>query len=193
MVFIVLEVPDCSGTTKQTGILAQKLESEGIDFVQALEPADNKIGKHIRQILFEKPLPSPDALQLLFTAARAEHNAEVLRPALEENKHIICERYSLSTLIYGEAAGVDRSWLEAANSTFIQPDLTIITLPPFEVCKERLLNRENRDELEKVDFQAKIHALYAKEVGPNTVFVDTSGTIDESAEQIWSLVKPLVF
>lgn len=190
--FIVLEGPDGSGTTKHTTLLCERLTKQGIPYNQEVEPTDQKLGKLIRQVLMEKPLPSAPALQLLFSSDRAEHVATNIQPALQQGTHVICERYSLSTILYGTAAGVDTAWLTAVNSAFPTPDLTIITLPPFEVCKERFMSRKQRDGLEKVDFQKKVYELYKNWQGPNTVFVDTSGSLEDSAEQIWQLVTPFV-
>lgn len=188
--FIVLEGPDGSGTTKHTSLLCERLQQEHIQCIQTVEPTTGYLGKILREVLHHKPLPSPAALQLLFCSDRAQHVAECIAPALQNSTHIICERYSLSTILYGTAAGVDRSWLTAINAAFPQPDLTIITLPPFGVCCERFMSRSQRDGLENVDFQEKVYALYANSQGENTVFVDTSGDPQDVAENIWQIVLP---
>lgn len=188
--FIVLEGPDGSGTTKHTKLLCDRLALEGMNFSQTVEPTNDLLGTMCRTALFTKPLPCPEALQLLFCADRAEHVARHIRPTLEHGNHCISERYSLSTILYGTAAGVDRSWLTAINAVFPQPDLTIITLPPFAVCCERFMSRSQRDGLENVNFQEKVYALYANTQGENTVFVDTSGDPQDVAENIWQIVLP---
>lgn len=186
---IVLEGPDGSGTTKHTALLCERLQKNAVRFIQTVEPSTGYLGKIIREVLHQQPLPSPQALQLLFCSDRAQHVAQCIEPALANNTHIICERYSLSTILYGTAAGVSTEWLTNINNAFPKPDLTIITLPPFEVCCERFMSRSQRDGLENVDFQKKVYSLYASVNNPNTVFVDTSGDIQTVAEEIWQIVQ----
>lgn len=187
----MLEGPDGSGSTKHASILADRMQQEGHPCLHTAEPSTGKIGTNIRTILFEKPLPPPDALQLLYCADRAEHTQLVIMPALAEGTHVLGERYSLSTELYGAAAGSNQQWLHQINSHFLTPDITIILLPPFEVCKERLSRRTERDGLEDFSFQQKVHALYVTATGPNTVFIDSSGSIEATATEIWQHVEPL--
>lgn len=192
--FIVFEGPDGAGTTLHSRLLAEKLISEGHRVILTAEPTDGPIGTWIRTNLrtesAHSPL-SPQALQLLFCADRAEHIEKVIKPALAEGKIAISDRYTLSTIAYGGTFGVDREWLKKINEGFLKPDVTILALPSIAVCMERLGRREVRDMFEKEELQEKIHAAYralAQEHASIAV-VDTSGEKATAAEHIWNLVS----
>lgn len=182
--FIVLEGPDGGGTTRQSAFLAENLRQRGEDVVLTAEPTDGKIGRDIRQILSTKPLPPADALQLLFCADRAEHVANVILPALEAGQTVISDRYALSTIVYGGALGVDTSWLEEINRHFPTPDLTLLTLPPFEICCERIAKRSAQDEFEATDFQRKVYDAYAAIDLPGVIHIDTTDAKHQVAARI---------
>ena len=186
--FIVLEGPDGAGTTLHSRLLAENLEREGHDVVLTAEPTEGGIGRHIRGILDGDSMPSADAVQLLFCADRAQHVAEIIIPALGQGKTVVSDRYALSTIVYGAALGLDQEWLEGVNSSFPKPDITVITLPPFEVCQQRLGSRSSNDQFEKLEFQKKIYSLYESIQDPNVQFVDTSGEKESSAMQVMQAV-----
>ncbi len=174
--FIVFEGPDGSGTTTHSTALVERLKSRGISAMHTFEATDGPIGTFIRGKLREGGLPG-NALQLLFTADRAWHVEHVLKPALEQDTVVVCDRYSLSTVIYGAAQGFDRSWLEAMNDAFVKPDLLLLALPPFDVCMQRLGKRE-KDVIEADDsLQKRVYDLYAQYAStlPAEQVIDTSG------------------
>lgn len=188
---IVLEGPDGSGTTLHSQLLAHALRSQGKSVLLTAEPTDGPIGKFIRQTLQKKEskIP-PDALQLLFTADRAMHQIDI-SDALTKNMTVISDRYAHSTIAYGDALGCDRAWLQNTNNKFIQPDCTIVLLPPLSVCLERIARREHKDALEDTTLQQKVYAAYerlAKE-DPSIHVVDTSGNKNEVAERILEIVS----
>ena len=158
--FIVLEGPDGSGTTTHAALLAEALQREGRDVLLTMEPSDGPIGRSIRDILQGNTLPSAEGVQLLFTADRASHVADVIRPALEAGKVVVCDRYAPSTVAYGSALGLDSAWLSNLNSVFPQPDATFLLLPPLEVCLERMMKRKSQDLFEERAFQQKVHTAY---------------------------------
>ncbi len=191
--FIVFEGPDGSGTTTHSTALAERLRSRGISVLHTFEATDGPIGTYIRGKLREGGIPG-NALQLLFTADRAWHVENVLKPALERGETIICDRYSLSTVIYGSAQGFERSWLEAMNDTFIKPDLLLLALPPFEVCMERLGKRD-KDIIEADDsLQKRVYDLYAAhaKILPSTCVVDTSGQKEDVAALFDSAISTIL-
>lgn len=195
-VFIVLEGPDGSGTTSQSKLLAERLQQEGHDVLLTAEPTTGPIGVFIRnQLSTSGNSVTAGALQLLFTADRAWHVDTVIEPALKEGKIVIAERYGISTVIYGEATGIDGKWLEAANDKFLKPDLLIVTLPQFDIAIERINKRKEKDIMEeKVELQRRIHDLYRAYAAnhPECPLVDTSGTLEESAEHIYRVVSAAI-
>lgn len=179
--YIVLEGPDGGGSTTHAALLCEHLRKAGTDIVQTAEPTVGPIGTVIRTELRGKGMP-PDALQMLYSADRAWHMAKVVRPALEAGKIVVGERCHLSTFVYGEALDLDVPWLQDMNSTFVEPDLMLVLMPPFEVCAERLGIRD-RDMLEADSLQKKVHAAYERFMRehPAYVLIDTSGPIDPTA------------
>ena len=97
--FIVIEGPDGSGTTRHSSMLANNLRKNGKTVVLSAEPTNSPIGQEIRSILHGDSMPSPDAIQLLFCADRADHCANIIRPALEKGDTVVLDRYVLSTII----------------------------------------------------------------------------------------------
>jgi len=184
-----MEGPDGSGTTYHSKNLLKKLQECGIDVISTSEPTDGGIGKEIRTLLHSPKLPSPDAVQLLFCADRADHVANLIQPALNEGKTVISDRYSLSTIIYGKALGLDEQWLKEINSRFPPPDLTIVTLPPFEICERRRGRRDVLDQFEESSFQKDVYNYYSEIDDPATIFIDTSASQEEVSENIWSSVQ----
>jgi len=187
--FIVLEGPDGSGTTTHARLLAEKLKSEGHDVLLTAEPTNSPIGLFIREQLQAESVSSPSALQLLFCADRAAHNEEVIRPALAAGKTVISDRYVISTLVYGEALGLDPEWLLQVNTPFVEPDVMIVALPPLSVCLERINMRKQLDVFENSAFQTKIYDLYEK-MGddPEVKVVDTSGKIEDAAKRVYDAI-----
>lgn len=188
--FIVLEGPDGSGTTTHARLLGEKLRAEGHDVLLTAEPTNSAIGQFIRQQLSAKTIPSPAALQLLFCADRALHIQEVIKPALAAGKTVISDRYVISTLVYGEALGLDPEWLLQVNTPFVEPDVMVLALPPLNVCLERIGLRKQLDIFENSAFQKKVYDLYEKMTDdPQVRVVDTSGKLDDGAARVWEAVK----
>jgi dTMP kinase len=191
--FIVLEGPDGAGTTRHSELLAERIAKEmDKSPILTAEPTDGPIGTMVRSLLHGEHRPQADSTQLLFCADRAEHVASVILPALSRGETVVCDRYTLSTIIYGSAQGLDEQWLRSINVAFPVPDLTVITLPPFEVCMERTGRRGVRDQFEQEDFQRGIYDAYAKLNEKNCVFVDTTGDKTDVAEEVWQHVRPLL-
>lgn len=187
--FIVLEGPDGSGTTTHAELLTKALQAQGIDAIFTREPTEGPIGKFIRAELAKGTIAA-DTLQILFTADRAAHIHDVIEVALNEGKTVISDRYALSTLIYGEALGLDGEWLQDMNANFLQPDKLIIALPSFETCRNRMNERETKDMLEAEDsLQKRVYDGYANYASKYHVQVlDTSGTLEEAGEKLMALV-----
>ncbi|PIR54299.1 dTMP kinase [Candidatus Peregrinibacteria bacterium CG10_big_fil_rev_8_21_14_0_10_42_8] len=184
--FIVIDGPDGSGTTRQSELLADRLRKAGDTVLLSAEPTNSSIGKEVRAMLHKESMPSADAVQLLFCADRADHVENVIKPALAQGNTVILDRYALSTIVYGKAQGVDGQWLETINAAFPKPDLTFITLPPFDVCMERIGRRSVQDQFEVESFQRRVYDYYKSIEDPRVVFVDTSGSKHQTSEMVYN-------
>ena len=130
--FITFEGIDGSGKTTQINLLEEKLSQKGISTLILREPGGTKLSEKIREILLDRENInlSPSAESLLFVAARAQLMVEKIKPSLERNQFVICDRYSDSTVAYqGYGRGLNVEYLEELNkfaTDSIQPDITII-------------------------------------------------------------------
>lgn len=191
--FIVFEGLDGSGSSTQSRLLAKKLEAQQHAVHLTKEPtSDSPIGKMIRNVLQHKWEASPEGLQLLFCADRADHLKDEIEPALKNGQVVISDRYLLSTIAYGASEGIGIEWLKALNKPFRQPDLTFLFKLDPKTCLERIQGRGTEFELfEKQEKLEKIRTNYESLVGDydNIQVIDASKSIEEISEAIWAVVE----
>lgn len=161
-VFIVIEGLDGSGKTTQATLLAEKL-SKSYNVLLTAEPSKGKIGTFIRECcLYEQTRLPKEAEALLFAADRIEHMETELKPALDEGKLVICDRYVYSSLAYQGSAGLSLDWIKTINARALQPDFCVfIDVPPEKVI-ERL--QRKRSVMETLETQQKVREIYLKYV-----------------------------
>jgi dTMP kinase len=135
--FLTLEGPEGAGKTVLAERLAAALRADGVEVVLTREPGGTRLGERLRDLLLGRDSVPIDPLvdAFLFNAARAQLVREVIRPALDAGRVVVCARYSDSTLAYqGYGAGLDLGSLRdlaAAATGGLQPDRTILLdLPP---------------------------------------------------------------
>ena len=157
-IFIVVEGLDGSGKTTQAELLAKQL-SKTFNVLLTAEPSRGKIGTFIREgCLYENQRLPTEAETLLFAADRIEHMRTELKPALDDGKIVICDRYVYSSLAYQGSAGLSLDWIKTINARALQPDFSVfIDCPP-----ERVLSRLRRKKsvMETLDTQRKVRQVY---------------------------------
>jgi dTMP kinase len=179
--FITLEGIEGSGKTTQMLRLREHLSASGHQVVVTREPGGCRISDTIRALLLDpvNDTLAPQAELLLYSAARAQHVAEFILPALEEGNIVLCDRFADATTVYqGTGRGLDMEQLEIINrfaSQGLTPDLTLLLDFPVEegLQRARLRNQtvnlesEGRFELESITFHRRIrqgyHDLAARE------------------------------
>jgi dTMP kinase len=145
--FVSFEGPDGSGKTTQVRLLCQALEEQGADVVQTREPGGTAIGEQIRDVLHDVANEAlvPKAEALLYSAARAQHVTEIIRPALDRGAIVVSDRYAESTLAYqGYGHGLALEMLEQITdfaTEGIYPDLVIY----LDLAAAEGLGRKQRD------------------------------------------------
>jgi len=189
--FIAFEGLDGSGSSTQSRILAERLEKTGHPTLLTKEPTkDTPIGKIIREILQHRWDVTPETLQLLFSADRAEHLKTKIKPAIKNGQIVITDRYLFSTLAYG-AMDLSMGWLKSLNKYFPIPDIVFLfKLDPKE-CIKRIAGRGSDYELfEQAEKLTKIWENYEKIAGEyeNFHMIDATKKIEEISEEIWRII-----
>ena len=164
--FVTLEGPEGAGKTTQVKLLSKQLDIAGVAHVVTRDPGGTPLGKQIRRILLNPENPvQPNAELLLYQADRAQHVAELIMPALQEGKLVICDRYIDSTLAYqGYGRGIDFAIIEELNQIAtggLMPELTIL----FDIESSEGLARlhpggHDRLEREALEFHLKVRHGY---------------------------------
>jgi dTMP kinase len=172
--FITFEGIEGCGKTTQIQRLAQKLKKQGLPIILTLEPGGTEIGKKIRRILLDSRNTHLSSLTelLLYEADRAQHIAEIIKPAIGSGKWVLCDRFYDATVVYqGIARGQDRDLIELLNkkvTSDIQPDLTFLLDCPVEIGLDRALKRnkslelngQGRFEQETITFHHRVREGY---------------------------------
>ncbi len=139
--FLVLDGPDGGGKTTQAARLADWLRDQGLDVVTCRDPGGTALGDRLRSILLDRDSVSISlrSEMLLYMASRAQMVEEVIRPALEAGRVVICDRFVLANLIYqGYAGGLPVEQITVVGDVAtgrLRPDLTVILDVDVEVAR----------------------------------------------------------
>ena len=197
--FITFEGIDGSGKTTQINLLKAKLSQQGISTLILREPGGTKLSEKIREILLDRENIniSPSAESLLFVAARTQLMAEKIKPSLEQNQFVICDRYADSTVAYqGYGRGLNVKYLEELNkfaTDSIQPDITIILdVDPEKAAIRIASDVPDRMESAGINFFLRVREGYyeiARQYPQRCVIIDGSLTESEVFELVLKEVK----
>jgi len=173
--FITFEGSEGSGKTTQAKLLTQALQKKGFDVIHTHEPGGTKISEKIRKILLEPENSNISALTelLLYLSSRAQHVDEVIKPALDSGKIVICDRFVDATLAYqGYGRGLNKELIQKLNSEVsqgIKPDLTfVLDIDPAEGLKKAInlhkdiypAGKGDRIEQEQLEFHHRVRDGY---------------------------------
>lgn len=204
--FIVFEGVEGSGKTTQANRLCQKLRERGVRFVLTKEPGGTPLGDRIRAILLDPLEEGMDGLSelMLYAASRRQHVVEVIRPSLDRQVPVLCDRFTDSTLAYqgfGRTIELDRlrdlnTWVTDG----LEPDLTVVFDLPEDIGIRRARERnvsddllsESRLEAEDLAFHRRVREGYlalAEESPERYAVVDASGSIEEVSERLETLLR----
>ena len=192
--FIVFEGLDGCGKTTQIKLLENKLKERGYDNVKVFrEPGSTKTSEQIREILLNKNITDIQKLFLFLTARNALVEEEI-KPAVENNDIVLCDRYTPSTLAYqGYGKNVaDSGLIHRMNNLAcenIHPDFVIFIDVPVKECMKR---QKTTDKMEEsvMDVYEKIYDGY-KQLSKNNNWIVIDGTknIEEVSEDIYNAIK----
>lgn len=189
---IALEGVDGAGKTTQARLLAAALRERGWPVVLTREPSDGPTGQKLRDYLAGggRRLTAGEELAL-FMEDRREHVARVIRPALEEGRVVVTDRYYYSSAAYQGARGLDPGHIISLNETFApRPDLLIIlTLPSAEgLARRQRAKGEAPQVSEDQTYLEQVAALYDTFAGPHLRRVLARGAPEEVHARMLKLV-----
>lgn len=163
--FITLEGMDGAGKSTHIPNIIQMLTARGVEVVSTREPGGTLLGEKLRALLLHESM-HPETETLLMFAARREHIAQVIAPALARGAYVLSDRFTDATYAYQAGAkGVEADkvvqlehWVQAG----LQPDITLLFDVPVEVSVARLSSAREPDKFEResAEFFAKIRAAY---------------------------------
>jgi dTMP kinase len=201
--FITFEGGEGTGKSTQAALLAKKLSTFGIAVVQTREPGGSPGAEIIRHILLSgaaKPLGA-NAEALLFAAARADHIATVIKPAMRAGKWVICDRFLDSTRVYqGLDGSVGRPFVKGLEKLTVGnflPEITFILDLPAKVGLDRARARRggaaaDRFETEALAYHEALNAAFreiAAKEPLRCVLIDASGSTEKVAGDVWNVVR----
>ena len=164
--FITFEGIDGAGKSTHIAGVAELVRSRGLNAVSTREPGGTPLGEKLRELLLHEPMHLETEAMLMF-AARREHLAEVIEPALVRGDWVICDRFSDATYAYqGGGRGLDKAKFAALEQWVhghLQPDLTFLFDLAPEVASGRISAQGrvlDRFEQERADFHVRVREAY---------------------------------
>ncbi|MEQ1487304.1 MAG: dTMP kinase [Methylotenera sp.] len=170
--FITLEGMDGAGKSTHIPNIISLLQTRGFEVVSTREPGGTAIGERLRELLLHEPMHAETETLLMF-AARREHIANVIAPALARGAYVLSDRFTDATYAYQcGAKGVDAAKIQQLEhwvQVGLQPDLTILFDVPVEVSIQRLSNAREPDKFERenAEFFTKIRNAYLQRAKEN--------------------------
>lgn len=190
--FITFEGPDGSGKSTQIKKLKSRLEKKGLQTVLTREPGGTAISENIRKMILDVKNSEMDSLTeaLLYAAARAQHVTEIILPALESNKIVICDRFMDSSIAYqgyGRKLGDQVRIINEYAVRGLLPDITFLLLLDPRIGKGRIKREYDRLELEQIEFHQDVYQGYlevAKNNPNRVIMIDATKSIKEIENEI---------
>ena len=199
--FITVDGIDGAGKSSHIPWLQEQLQAAGKTVVCTREPGGTKLGERLRELLLKQPMHLETETLLMF-AARREHLAQLIEPALERGDWVICDRFSDATFAYqGGGRGLQRErilTLEHWVHGHLEPDLTLLFDVPIHVARERIVKATrslDRFEQEKAQFHERVRQAYlerAKAHPRRIVCIDGNRTPAEIHESLGTILAKLI-
>lgn len=201
--FITLEGGEGAGKSTNIPFIQQYLQECGIDVVLTREPGGTALSEEIRAILLDHKHDnmSSDTELLLMFAARAQHLAEVIRPALTAGRWVICDRFTDATYAYqGGGRGIDAARIAVLEQWVqgeLRPDMTLIFDLPVQTGLQRAGVRSSPDrfEQENIAFFERVRATYLQRAAQQPAryaVLDAGASLAEVQQQITAILARLL-
>lgn len=197
--FITLEGMDGAGKSTHIPMIIELLKAKGHEVVSTREPGGTSLGERLRELLLHEPM-HPETETLLMFAARREHIAQVIQPALARGACVLSDRFTDASYAYqcgakGVAAATINQ-LEQWVHGMLQPDLTLLFDVPVEVSIARLADARSPDKFEResADFFRKIREAYLQRANENPQrfrVIDASKPLEKVAKDVEDIIATL--
>lgn len=197
--FITLEGMDGAGKSTHIPNIIATLQARGHEVVSTREPGGTPLGERLRELLLHEPMHAETETLLMF-AARREHIASVIAPALARGAYVLSDRFTDATYAYQAGAkGVDfakiallERWVQAD----LQPDVTLLFDVPVEVSVQRLASARAPDKFERenADFFSKIRKIYLQRAHDNPAIfrvIDANRPLEEVKQSVEEVISAI--
>jgi dTMP kinase len=194
--FITLEGMDGAGKSTHIPNIINILQARGCEVVSTREPGGTALGERLRELLLHEPMHAETETLLMF-AARREHIAAVIRPALARGAYVLSDRFTDATYAYQcGAKGVPATKIQILEQwvqSELQPDLTLLFDVPVEVSMQRLAATRVPDKFERedADFFSRIRQAYLQRAQENPIrfrVVDASVALTEVVANVEAIL-----
>jgi len=202
--FISLEGLDGAGKSTHLAWLTAELTARGVDHIVTREPGGTPLAEKLRTLLLGEAMHLETEALLMF-AARREHLAQVIEPALAAGRWVVCDRFTDATYAYQVGGrGLDiakfaqlEQWVQGRSGRLLEPDLTLLFDVPIAVSRARLANGRELDRFEREadEFFGRVRAAYwqrAASAGARMRVVDASRSLELIQAELSAIVTQLV-
>ena len=199
--FITLEGGEGAGKTTIANAVIDKLSTIGIETLYTREPGGIKIAEKIREVILDRDHTEMDCRTeaLLYAAARRQHLVEKVKPAMDEGRIVLCDRFVDSSIVYhGYARGIGMDEVREINQFAIEgfmPDLTIFFDIKPEIGLARIAANDSREvnrlDLEGLAFHELVYEGYKKQAKMNPeriVSVDATKSVETLTDEVCALI-----
>ena len=197
--FITLEGMDGAGKSTHIPSIIEMLKARGHEVVSTREPGGTPLGERLRELLLHEAMHAETETLLMF-AARREHIANVIAPALKRGAYVLSDRFTDATFAYQSGAkGVSANKVEILEQWVqedLQPDITLLFDVPVEVSIARLAGARSPDKFEResADFFTRIRNAYLERASKNPQrfrVIDGSKSLEEVAKAVEDIIATI--
>ena len=187
---INLEGIDGCGKSTQCKLLMKKFQEKNESTIILKEPTNGKYGKKLWEMLKGQREATTEEILDLFVKDRREHVDEKIKPALDNGKIVLMDRYYYSTIAYQAAAGIDVERIRKDNEFAPKPDIVLIFDLPVDLAMERVRGHSVADAFEKEEHLEKVRKAYLNlENDPLVRIIDSTRTPEVIFTEVWNLVS----
>jgi len=190
LVLINLEGIDGCGKSTQSQFLMDKFERDSEKIILLKEPTNGKYGQKLWEMLSGKIEATTEEILELFVLDRKEHVNQKIKPALDEGKIVLMDRYYYSTMAYQAAAGIDVNRIRKDNEFAPKPDIVLIFDLPADLAMKRVRSHSVADVFEKEEYLEKVRKAYLNLKDDSLVrIIDATRTPEKIFDEVWKLVS----